>query len=110
MEIRDIIFSRRKELGYSLEHLSKLVGVSKQTVQKWECGKISNMKRSNISALSKALDIPVAVLMGWENDPAPASEKTAAQNSPEIERLISTAKKLSSEKLNTLIQVAESML
>lgn len=66
MEIKDIIYQRRKELGYSLEKLSQMVGVSKQTVQKWECGKISNMKRSNIAALSQALNVPIELLMGWE--------------------------------------------
>lgn len=72
MDIRDIIAKRRKELGFSLEHLAQLVGVSKQTVQKWECGKISNMRRSNISALSKALGVSVEALMGWEEPDATA--------------------------------------
>lgn len=70
MEIKDLISSKRKSLGYSMEDVAKQVGVSKQTVQKWESGKIENMRRSSISALSKVLDIPIADLMGWKHEPS----------------------------------------
>ena len=70
MEIKDLISSKRKSLGYSMEDVAKQVGVSKQTVQKWESGKIENMRRSSIAALSKVLDIPIADLMGWKREPS----------------------------------------
>ena len=66
MDIKSLIHTRRKALGYSLEELAKMVGVSKQTVQKWECGKINDIRRSNIAALSQALQISIETLMGWE--------------------------------------------
>lgn len=68
MDIKDIIKSKREELGLTLEELGKLVGVGKSTIRKWETGMIENMRRDNIVALSKALDISPSVLMGWEEE------------------------------------------
>lgn len=66
MEIKDLIRKRRAEKGYSLEDVARLVGVSRQTVQKWESGRIENMRRSSVAALSNALNIPIEQLMGWD--------------------------------------------
>ena len=43
-----------------------MVGVGKSTVRKWETGLIENMRRDNIVALSKALNISPAIIMGWQ--------------------------------------------
>lgn len=65
MDIGKLISERRKALGLTLEDIGKVVGVSKSTVQKWEKGYISNMKRDKIAALSKILDIsPVSFITG----------------------------------------------
>lgn len=66
MEIKDLIKEKRQELGLTYEQLGKLVGVGKSTVRKWETGMIENMRRDNIIALSKALNISPATLMGWD--------------------------------------------
>ena len=65
MEIKDIIKKRREELNLTYEQLGNMVGVGKSTVRKWETGMIENMRRDNIVALSKALNISPAVIMGW---------------------------------------------
>lgn len=63
--IGNIIKSRRLELSLTLEEVGKAVGVSKSTVQKWENGFISNMKRDKIAALAKILNInPVSLITG----------------------------------------------
>lgn len=66
MDIKDIISLRRQELGLTYEELGNIVGVGKSTVRKWELGMIENMRRDNIVALSKALDISPALIMGWD--------------------------------------------
>ncbi|WP_205687142.1 helix-turn-helix domain-containing protein [Clostridium septicum] len=43
-----------------------MIGVGKSTVRKWETGLIENMRRDNIVALSKALNISPAIIMGWQ--------------------------------------------
>ena len=65
MDIGTIIRNRRLELNLTLEEIGNAVGVSKSTVQKWENGFISNMKRDKISALAKILNInPVTLITG----------------------------------------------
>ncbi|MBQ7283462.1 MAG: helix-turn-helix transcriptional regulator, partial [Oscillospiraceae bacterium] len=44
----ELIKKRRKELGITLEEIGDYVGVSKTTVQRWENGNISNMRRDRI--------------------------------------------------------------
>lgn len=68
MEVKDIIKKRREELGLTYEQLGNMVGVGKSTVRKWETGLISNMRRDNIVALSKALNISPALIMGWNDE------------------------------------------
>lgn len=75
MEIKDIIRKKREELNLTYEQLGNIVGVGKSTVRKWETGMIENMRRDNIVALAKALNISPAVIMGLENDTVETNEK-----------------------------------
>lgn len=68
MGVKDIIKSRRKEMGLTMKELADRVGVSEGTVSRWESGNIANMKRDKIAKLSQVLDIPTSVIMGWETD------------------------------------------
>lgn len=63
MNIGSIISKRRKELGLTLEEVGSYVGVGKSTVQKWESGLISNMRRDKIALLAKILQINPAQLI-----------------------------------------------
>lgn len=68
MTIGQMIYSRRKQLGLTLEDVGNAVGVGKSTVKKWEDGYISNMKRDKIALLAKALEIPVEYLLDQESN------------------------------------------
>lgn len=67
MEIKDILYSRRKELDLTLKQVADMVGVSEGTVSRWESGEIANMRRDKIMDYAKALKISPAVIMGWES-------------------------------------------
>ena len=62
--------SRLKELrklkGLTLDELATLVGTSKQTIQRYETGVISNIPPSRVEALARALGTSPNELMGWE--------------------------------------------
>lgn len=77
MEIGNLIYNRRKELGLTLEQIGDYVGVSKSTVKKWESGYISNMRRDKIALLAKILQIPPTDLINAE------TEKQAPAQTPE---------------------------
>lgn len=67
MEVKDLIRTRRLSLNLTMKDLAQKVGVTEATISRWESGDIENMRRDKISALSKALHIPLEVLMGWED-------------------------------------------
>lgn len=83
MEIKDILKNRRIELGLTMKEVSEMVGVSEATISRWESGDIANMRRNKISALANALQMPPAVIMGWEEPPTyyvnPATAKMAQE-------------------------------
>jgi len=66
--VKDIIKTRRKELDITLEDVGNYVGVSKATVQRWETGGISNMRRDRIKKLSEILQINPEILLSSEAD------------------------------------------
>lgn len=66
MALKDILKNRRIALGLSMKEVAEKVGVSEGTISRWESGDIENMRRSKITALAKALNLPLEVIMEWE--------------------------------------------
>lgn len=108
MEIKDIIRKRREELNLTYEQLGKMVGVGKSTVRKWETGMIENMRRDNIVALSKALNISPAVIMGWE-DIEPSKNLELSQDETKLlsnyKRLNDIGKKEANKRVAELTEI-----
>lgn len=77
MDFKDLLKSRREELGLTLEDIGSAVGVSKGTVQRWEAGIIKNLRRDKIAKLSKVLKMSPIDLMGWDEE---LDEKYPAPN------------------------------
>lgn len=65
MRINDNIKRIRKERGITLEELGKAIGVSKQTIQRYESGQIVTIPYEKITGLASALHVSPAELMGW---------------------------------------------
>ena len=66
------IAARRKELELSQEALGDKLGVSRQTVYKWE-NDISLPDIDKLVALSRLFQVPVGWLLGVEEEPEPQS-------------------------------------
>ena len=64
MEFRDILRTRRKDLGLTLDEVGRAVGVSGATVSRWENGDIENIRRDKIAKLAEVLEVTPAYLMG----------------------------------------------
>lgn len=77
MELAEKIKMLRKQRGMTLEQVGNIVGVGKSTVRKWECGMIDNIHRNNIAGLAKAFSVSPGYLMGWEEEPCPATDTEA---------------------------------
>lgn len=53
----------------TLEDIAKAVGVSRQTIQRYESGIIGNIPYDKIEGIAKALNVTPGYLMGWEQLP-----------------------------------------
>jgi len=60
------IKSKRESLNISQTDLAKLIGVSKQTLYKYENDIITNIPSNIIERLSEHLECTPAYLMGWD--------------------------------------------
>ena len=59
----------RRERGLTLDAVAERVGTSKQTIQRYETGKISNIPPDKVECLAAALGTTPAELMGWGDVP-----------------------------------------
>lgn len=63
MNIGKNIKSRRIDLGLTLEEVAKIVGVSRQTIQRYESGVIASIPSDKIEKLAQALNTTPAFVM-----------------------------------------------
>ena len=83
MSVSNRIIELRKDKGLSQFQLSKLLGVSRQAVSKWENG-LSIPDMENLMSISDVLGVSLEYLTtGKENTPSPA---------PPVERIVEVEK------------------
>jgi len=68
MIITEHLKRKRLQLRLTLEDVASVVGVSRQTIQKYESGIISNIPFDKVELLAQALHTTPAVLMGWQEE------------------------------------------
>ena len=114
MEVKDILKARRLRLGLTLEDVAAKVGVSAATISRWESGDIANMRRDRIVALSSALQISPAVLMGWDetdadenyyHDPDAAALADMIKDNPRYRVLFEASRNLSADDVDFVINM-----
>ncbi len=71
MSFAERLRARRLSCHMSMEALAILVGTSRQTIQRYESGRIARPPYERIEALAAALGIAPGDLMGWGADAAP---------------------------------------
>ena len=100
MNVGEIIKQARLGKGLTQEELAEQVGVKKSAVAKWENGRVSEIKRSNLKKLSDALGLNPNQLLGdIENDPIGIAHELAdIYLDPELRLMIAQYRTLSREK------------
>lgn len=68
MDIGERIKYKRTKKQMTLEDVSYLVGVSRQTLSRYETGIIKGIPSDRIEKIARALGTTPAYLMGWEDD------------------------------------------
>lgn len=106
MNVGSLIKQARLAKSLTQEELAEKVGVQKSAVAKWENGRVSEIKRSNLKKLSEALGLNPNQLLDE------TKEKPTVQDdglSKEMLELIDYIKKLPEDKVQMLLQVAKSI-
>ncbi len=78
MSLQETLRRLREVRGMTLDEVSKRVGVSRQTIQKYESGVIANIPLENIEKLAVAYGVPPARLMGWSDGAAEEEDEERA--------------------------------
>ncbi len=68
MSLGSNLKEKRKQRGLTLEQLAEQVDLSRQTLSRYENGKIANIPPDNIERLAAALGTTPARLMGWHDE------------------------------------------
>lgn len=100
MDVGQLIRDARLEKGMTQEELGEKVGVQKSAVAKWENGRVSEIKRSNLKKLADALGLNPNLLLGdiEVNPIGVANEFADIYLDPELRLMIADYQKLSSDK------------
>lgn len=100
MYVGQLIKDRRLAKGMTQEELADRVGVKKSAVAKWENGRVSEIKRSNLKMLADALEVsPVQLLGDIERSPVSVAQELAdIYHDPELRKMIAKYQKLPAQK------------
>lgn len=93
------IAARRKELELSQEALVDKLGVSRQTVYKWE-NDISLPDIDKLVALSRLFQVPVGWLLGVEEEPEPQSVDFSPEQLKLLEEILGRYQRAEPEELS----------
>lgn len=98
----------------TLEEVGEKIGVSKQTLYKYENNIITNIPSDKIEGLAKVFNISPAVIMGWDKDDGPYyQDKEAAEYAemlrtrPEMRLLFSASRGISKEEMQEAVNYIE---
>ena len=104
MNIGSLIKQARLAKSLTQEELAEKVYVSRSAVAKWENGRVSEIKRSNLKKLSEALGLKPNQLLD-ETKEKPTEEDDGISEAKR--KLIEKIKKLPEDQVQLLLQVAE---
>lgn len=72
MTVGEKIKKLRKSLGLTQTELGQRVGVQKNAVSKWECGRVEDIPTSTIKQLASLFGVPASYLIDDDSTPIPA--------------------------------------
>lgn len=113
MAIGEKIRERRIHIGLGQTELADKVGISKQTLYKYENGIVTNIPSDKVEAIARALNTTPAYLMGWvkfSEDEQKAAEIAAEVTlSKELQEIIAAYRKLSDADKKTVYNLIQSL-
>ena len=80
MGVGEKIKSLRKSMGLTQTELGDKVGVKKNAVSKWECGRVEDIPTSTIKALATLFGVPTSYLIDDEKAPTVSGERSVSDD------------------------------
>ena len=74
MTIGEKIRASRESVGLTQEELASMCGTTKQTIYKYEIGKVVNIPLDRLETIADAIGVSPAYLAGWGVQPLAAME------------------------------------
>ena len=110
MTLGEKIRKRRMELNMTMDDLGQAVGVQRSAINKYEKGIITDLKRSTIQALARALDVSPVYLL--DDDPADDDQARleALHQDPRLGLLFDRTRKMKPEDVEFMLQFADRIL
>lgn len=115
MTIGRRIRTARESMDISQSELAEKIGVSKQTLYKYENGIITNIPSDKIEAIARVLNTTPASIMGWVGE-QPKQEDDELQeyleelkNRSEMRMLFKTVKGTKKEDVEKAVRIIEAL-
>lgn len=105
MTVGEKIKARRKALGLTQTELGERLGVQKNAVSKWECGRVEDIPASKLKAMAALFGVPPSYLMD-AGAPEPGDEVSFDQFTY---AMYSETRDLPEEKKRMLLDMARFM-
>lgn len=103
MTIGQKIKALRREQGFTQVELGKLLGVQKNAVSKWECGRVEDIPGQKIKAMAALFGVPLSYLI---DDELEDIHLVISDQDPQISAILELAKRLNAQGLERLKQYA----
>ena len=117
--LNERIKSARKKKGYTQEEVGNSIGVSKQTIQRYESGEITNIPADKIEAIALFLGVTPGYLMGWDTDdknkkryylnPETARLAQEVYDNPDLRILFDASRHLTPEDIRFVVEMVKKM-
>lgn len=105
MTFGERIRNKREHLEISQTDLAKKIGVSKQTLYKYETNIITNIPSNIIENIASILNVSPAILMGWETE-----QTTIQKYSLPVQTLLDKSENLNTDGIKELNKYADYLL
>ena len=108
MKLGDKIRIARENAGLTQEELGKRCGTTKQTIYKYEIGKVTNIPLDRLEMIAETVGVSSSTLLGWDND---KDKPTASDGLSDVKRdLIRFAEGLTNEQAALALRVLKSIV
>lgn len=108
MNLGQLLRKKRKQKSLTQSEVGKIIGVSTNTISKYERNIIDNMGREKIIALSKLLDIPTIVFIeAVGNEDRRFEQITPKEFTDEVKNLLDKTIDLTEQQKQHLISTLE---